>query len=249
MSCINGHRPSQGCISYAMSKAGLEMLTKCAALEYAPLGIRVNCVAPSLVDTNLFRYSGLSESEFRSMKSRGEKFNPLHRIALPEEVAKAIVFLASDKAKRITGHVLKVDGGKSLTSSSTINWYGTDVMNRRFEVPEGGISTLNHYWKKVKRSIFDPANGAPEGSTDWIAAHQTSNWATHSQEAHEKVKLDYGAYKIDPDKNIEYERANLWGGSNNPAKAEYRAYDRYTYGYNDGRMSQSRGTPGRRTHF
>ena len=72
----------------------------------------MNAVAPSLCDTNLFRYSGLTETEFYAMKGRAKDTNPLHRIALPEEVAKAIVFLASDRAKRITGHILKVDLGK-----------------------------------------------------------------------------------------------------------------------------------------
>lgn len=200
----------------------------------------------------MFRYSGLTETEFLAMKSRGKDTNPMHRIVLPEDVAKAIVFLASDKAKRITGHILKVDGGKSLTSLSTVDWFGTDVMNRRFEAPKGGVSKFNNFWKNLKESLFDVAEGAPEGSTDWITAHQRSNWATHSEEAHEKVKLDYGAYRIDGDKNIEYERANLWGGSNNPAKAEYRAYDRYTM--NDprntyGGMGDYRGSKGRKTHY
>ena len=187
------------------------------------------------------------------MKDRGVDTNPMHRIVLPEEVAKAIVFLASDKAKRITGHILKIDGGKSLTSLSTVDWYGTDVMNRRFEAPKGGVSKINHYWNTIKKSLFDPADGAPVGSTDWISSYQTSNWATHSEEAHEKVKLDYGAYRIDADKNIEYERSNLWGGSNNPARAEFRTYDRYTHGgMNRGsydRMDGGRHSLERKTHF
>ena len=253
VSCLMGHKAAQGAISYCMSKAGLEMLTKAAALELAPMGVRVNAVAPSLCDTNMYRYSGLSENEFEGLKDRAEDSAPFHRIVLPEEVAKAIVFLSSDSAKRITGHVMKVDGGKSLTSLSTVDWYGGDVMNRRFEVSQGGVSKLKYYWKKVKHAFVDPAKGAPVGSTDWIAAHQTSNWATHSEEAHEKVKLDYGAYRIDNDKNLEYERANMWGGSNNPAKAEHRTFDRYShanpYGRNTRSGSRGRDTHGRGTYY
>lgn len=75
------------------------MLTKSCALELAGLGVRVNCVTPSLCDTNLYRYSGLSESEFNSLKDRCAENNPFHRNVLPDEVAKAVVFLSSDKAK------------------------------------------------------------------------------------------------------------------------------------------------------
>lgn len=194
------------------------MLTKSCALEMAAFGVRVNAVAPTICDTNLYRYSGLTDSEFNQMKDRAEETNPLHRIVLPEEVAKAIVFLTSDKAKRITGHVLKVDGGKSLTSKSTIDWYGSDVMSRRYEASEGGMSRINYFWKNMKESMFPSRPGAkePEGSAAWIAAKQTSNWATHLDEAHEKVTLDYGAYRIDNDRNLEYERVNA---SYNPAKA------------------------------
>ena len=62
VSCAMGHRPTQGLIGYSMSKAGLEMLTKCAAIEMAHAGIRVNGVAPSTVDSNIFTGSGLTPS-------------------------------------------------------------------------------------------------------------------------------------------------------------------------------------------
>jgi diadenosine tetraphosphatase ApaH/serine/threonine PP2A family protein phosphatase len=130
---------------------------------------------------------------------------------------------------------MKVDGGKSLTSLSTIDWYGMDVMNRRYEANEGGVSKFKYYWKNIKHAIWNPSRAAQKGSADWIAAYQTSNWATHSEEAHEKVKLDYGAYRIDNDKNTEYERAQEWGGANNPARATNKmSYSRATYGAGQG---------------
>lgn len=137
---------------------------------------------------------------------------------------------------------MKVDGGKSLTSLSTIDWYGSDVMNRRYEANEGGVSKIKYYWKNFKHMIWHPAKAAPKGSKDWVAAMQTSNWATHSEEAHEKVKLDYGAYRIDNDKNMEFERANQWGGSNNPARATQDViYNRNTYGAGMGRNTYMAG--------
>ena len=80
-----------------MTKAGLEMLTKCSALELAPLGVRVNGVAPCTTDTNLFRYTGLNEDEYKWFKSRAASNIPLQRLANVEEVAKAVIFLTSEK--------------------------------------------------------------------------------------------------------------------------------------------------------
>jgi len=64
LSCTQGSRPNPGTIGYCMTKAGLEMLTKTSALELAPMGIRVNAVSPTTIDTNLYRYTGMSELEY-----------------------------------------------------------------------------------------------------------------------------------------------------------------------------------------
>jgi NAD(P)-dependent dehydrogenase (short-subunit alcohol dehydrogenase family) len=80
-----------------MTKAGLEMLTKTSALELAPLGIRVNAVSPSLMDTNLYRYTGIQENEYAAFKKRAQSCIPLQRIGSVEEVARAIIFLTSEQ--------------------------------------------------------------------------------------------------------------------------------------------------------
>jgi len=64
VSCSMGSRPNAGTIGYCMTKAGLEMMTKCAALELAPMGIRVNAIQSATIDTNLYRYTGMTEGEY-----------------------------------------------------------------------------------------------------------------------------------------------------------------------------------------
>lgn len=92
-----GTRPQPGAMSYCMSKAGLEMFTKCCALELAPSGVRVNAVAPGATDTNMMRYAGYSESEYEAYKERVAPLIPLQKVATPEQIAKAIIFLCSPK--------------------------------------------------------------------------------------------------------------------------------------------------------
>jgi len=92
------------------------MFTKSCALELAPFGIRVNAVAPSFVSTNLYRVTGMNEPELDNLQNRVVKNIPVGRVGTSPEVAKAIIFLTSEHAKKITGHIMAVDGGKSLTS-------------------------------------------------------------------------------------------------------------------------------------
>lgn len=73
------------------------MMTKASAMELAPLAIRVNAVAPSYVDTNLYRYAGLTEPELDALKLRAKVNIPMQRIASEAEVAKAIIFLTSEQ--------------------------------------------------------------------------------------------------------------------------------------------------------
>ena len=96
-------------VHYVASKGGIVSMTRQMALELAPHRIRVNAIAPGLTDTAQPRY-GSSEEEIAEM---GEA-NPLGRIAQPEDIARAAVFLASDAAGFVTGHTLHVNGGSYL---------------------------------------------------------------------------------------------------------------------------------------
>jgi NAD(P)-dependent dehydrogenase (short-subunit alcohol dehydrogenase family) len=96
-------------VHYVASKGGIVSMTRQMALELAPHRIRVNAVAPGLTDTAQPRY-GSSEEEIAEMAAA----NPLGRIAEPEDIARAAVFLASDQAGFVTGHTLHVNGGSYL---------------------------------------------------------------------------------------------------------------------------------------
>jgi NAD(P)-dependent dehydrogenase (short-subunit alcohol dehydrogenase family) len=103
-----GKRGGAGASLYSASKHAVEGLTKSAALEAATRGVRVNAVAPGPIDTDMLsRFTGTADR-----KAAATAGVPLKRLGRPEDVAQAIVFLASDKASFITGQVYGVDGGK-----------------------------------------------------------------------------------------------------------------------------------------
>jgi NAD(P)-dependent dehydrogenase (short-subunit alcohol dehydrogenase family) len=105
---VAGIRGSVGLSAYNAAKHGVVGLTRNAALELAPAGVRVNCVCPGIVDTPLVaRAFGHSEAIRETM----HRLHPLGRMAQPVEIAKCVLFLASDDASFVTGHALVVDGG------------------------------------------------------------------------------------------------------------------------------------------
>jgi NAD(P)-dependent dehydrogenase (short-subunit alcohol dehydrogenase family) len=107
---VAGIRASVGLSAYNAAKFGVVGLTQNAALEFASAGVRVNCVCPGVIDTPLVaRTSGNSEA-VRELLHRA---HPLGRMGKPAEVAKCVLFLASDDASFVTGHALIVDGGVS----------------------------------------------------------------------------------------------------------------------------------------
>lgn len=95
--------------AYVAAKHGLVGLTRVAALEYAPKGIRVNAVCPGFIATPMLERAGLLADP--AVKQGLEAMHPLGRLGTPEEIAEAVLFLCSSKASFITGHPLLVDGG------------------------------------------------------------------------------------------------------------------------------------------
>jgi len=109
ISSTYGHQGAAGASVYAASKHAVEGMTKSAALEAAASGVRVNAVAPGPIETGMLnRFTGTAEAK-ATLASRV----PLGRVGAPEEIARAVVFLASDRASFVTGHVLTADGGKT----------------------------------------------------------------------------------------------------------------------------------------
>jgi NAD(P)-dependent dehydrogenase (short-subunit alcohol dehydrogenase family) len=115
VSSVTGVRAFPNVLAYCVSKAGVDQLTRCAALELAPRGIRVNAVNPGVVVTNLHRRSGMSEENYSAFLERSRETHPLGRAGDPNEIAELIYFLASDAAAWITGETISVDGGRHLT--------------------------------------------------------------------------------------------------------------------------------------
>jgi NAD(P)-dependent dehydrogenase (short-subunit alcohol dehydrogenase family) len=109
LSSTLGHRGGAGASVYVASKHAVEGLTKAAALEAAPFGVRVNAIAPGPVDTEMLtRFTGSPERKAAFIAGI-----PFRRAGKPEEIADAIVYLASDKASFITGQIIDVNGGKT----------------------------------------------------------------------------------------------------------------------------------------
>lgn len=115
VSSVTGNRSFPNVLAYCVSKAGVDQLTHCAALELAEKGVRVNAVNPGVVMTNLHKRSGMSEEDYAGFLEHSAKTHPLGRAGTPEEVAELIYFLASDKAGWITGVTYEIDGGRAQT--------------------------------------------------------------------------------------------------------------------------------------
>jgi NAD(P)-dependent dehydrogenase (short-subunit alcohol dehydrogenase family) len=93
----------------------MDQLTRCAALEMAPHGVRVNAVNPGVTISNLHRRSGMTEDAYAAFLERSKETHPLGRAGQPDEIADLIWFLASDRSGWITGETISIDGGRHLT--------------------------------------------------------------------------------------------------------------------------------------
>ena len=200
MSCLYGSRPMSGLISYSVSKAGLEALTRYVAAEFAPIGIRVNAISACPVDTNSLRLVQVPESEIDYFNKKMEKDIPLGRIARPDDITKVIAFLASDISKNITGQIIKVDGGRSLTSSGYVHYKGMKNMNSRFE-PDGEKATswFESLFKLDGKNIDDIPKDEKELKKFINQKIKESNFSTNLEDAH-KNNSSYKSVDINDQK-------------------------------------------------
>jgi NAD(P)-dependent dehydrogenase (short-subunit alcohol dehydrogenase family) len=115
VSSVTGVRAFPGILAYCASKAAVDQLTHCAALEMASKGVRVNAVNPGVVVTGLHRAGGMGEEAYTAFLERSKTTHPLGRVGQPEEIAELIYFLASPRAGWITGVSYSIDGGRAQT--------------------------------------------------------------------------------------------------------------------------------------
>jgi NAD(P)-dependent dehydrogenase (short-subunit alcohol dehydrogenase family) len=115
VSSVTGLRSFPGVLAYCVSKAGLDQLTRCAALELAPKGVRVNAVNPGVVITEIHKRGGMDEEAYKAFLEHSRTTHPIGRVGEPDEIADLVLFLASGKASWITGATYSIDGGRALT--------------------------------------------------------------------------------------------------------------------------------------
>lgn len=115
VSSVTGLRAFPGVLAYCVSKAAVDQLTRCAALELAPKGVRVNAVNPGVVMSNLHRRGGMDEEKYAAFVEHSKQTHPLGRPGEPHEIADLIVFVASPESAWMTGETISIDGGRHLT--------------------------------------------------------------------------------------------------------------------------------------
>lgn len=115
VSSVTGLRAFPGVLAYCVSKAALDQLTRCASLELAAKGVRVNAVNPGVVVTQIHKRGGMNDDAYAAFLEHSKTTHPLGRTGRPEEIADLILFLASDRASWITGATYSIDGGRGQT--------------------------------------------------------------------------------------------------------------------------------------
>jgi dehydrogenase/reductase SDR family protein 4 len=104
---VSGLEPQPGGLLYSFTKAGLLMMTRSWAREFGPQGVRVNAIAPGLIQTDFSKFFWNDEDHMQHLRET----QPIPRIGLPEEVSFAALYLASDEASYVTGQTFVIDGG------------------------------------------------------------------------------------------------------------------------------------------
>jgi NAD(P)-dependent dehydrogenase (short-subunit alcohol dehydrogenase family) len=115
VSSVTGLRAFPGVLAYCVSKAALDQLTRCSALELAAKGVRVNAVNPGVVVTEIHKRGGMSDEAYAAFLEHSKTTHPLGRTGRPEEIAALVLYLASEQASWITGATYSIDGGRSQT--------------------------------------------------------------------------------------------------------------------------------------
>jgi NAD(P)-dependent dehydrogenase (short-subunit alcohol dehydrogenase family) len=116
LSSVAGPRPYSNLMAYVVSKAGVDAFTRCAALDLAPHGVRVNALNPGVVVTELQTVTN-AVPDYEGFLERSKATHPLGRVGQPEEIAALVLFLLSDEAAWITGATVPIDGGRQLMSA------------------------------------------------------------------------------------------------------------------------------------
>lgn len=192
--CLYGHRPMCGMISGCISKAGLEALTRYAAAELASSNVRVNAIVPCPVESNIMRLLQVDDKELKSFRDKMQKNIPLGRIGKPDDIVKVVAFLASKRSSRITGQIIRVDGGRGLTSSGYVHYMGCRNMNSRFEPDGVNVSTWFGGLKKmvIKENLEDTIPTGNEKLTQFIEDKiAESNFSTRDSDAHTSINAIY----------------------------------------------------------
>lgn len=115
VSSVTGTRAFPGVLAYCVSKAAVDQLTRCAALELAAAGVRVNAVNPGVVVSRLHQRSGMDDDAYARFLEHSKTTHPMGRVGVPDDIAATILFLASSESGWLTGETISVDGGRHLT--------------------------------------------------------------------------------------------------------------------------------------
>lgn len=115
VSSVAGTRSFPNVLAYCVSKAAIDQLTRCSALELAPKGVRVNAVNPGVVVTNIHKRGGMEDDDYLKFLEHSKQTHPIGRVGTPDEVGELIHYLASENAGWITGATYEIDGGRGQT--------------------------------------------------------------------------------------------------------------------------------------